>query len=76
MPGPFRRRPDLRRRALIGVGRLACRAHQPVGLDRDARVLELRPQREADHHEGEAEQRADDGDAAVGVAVALKKGWF
>lgn len=53
--------------------RLARGAHQAVGLDRDARVLGLRPQREADHHESEAEQRADNGDAPVGVAVALIK---
>jgi hypothetical protein len=51
--------------------RLSCSAHQPVGLDRDARVIDLRPQRKADHHEGETEQRADDGDAAIGLAVAL-----
>jgi len=62
------------RAALVGARGLACRADQPVGLDRNARVLSLRPQREADHNESKAEQRADDGDAPVGVPVALEKG--
>lgn len=53
--------------------RLACSSHQPVGLDRDAGVFVLRPQRKTDHHESETEQRAHDGDAAIGLAVALIK---
>ncbi|WP_198399768.1 hypothetical protein [Bradyrhizobium yuanmingense] len=52
---------------------MTCRTHQTVSLDRNARVLGLRPQREADHNESNTEQRADDGDAPVGVPVAWKK---
>ncbi len=46
------------RRAQLACAAWPAASHQPVGLDRDARVLELRPQREADHHESETEQRA------------------
>jgi len=52
------------------------RAREPVGLDRDTRVLELRPQRDADHHESQTEEHADEGAPPIGVAVALMEARF
>ena len=53
--------------------RLACGADQSVGLHQHASFLNLRPQREADHDEGKAEQHADERNAPVGLSIGLIK---